>query len=271
VSVSESEAVRLAGLLEDARKYRKSIDPFAASGHIESVQEGYALQDAWVSQRLRDGDRIAGYKVAFSNPRVREQLGVEEPVAGVLLSSCGRAAKNGSPVAVPIGGLLKPMAEGELLFRMKAPLMGPNATRQQALEATDSIAIALEIPDSRSGSWTLAAADVSADNACAGLFAYGAFSAERLAVDLTAVRIRVTCNGEVVSEGTTADVMGHPSESVAFVANQIARTGQRLEPGQVVLTGSVGLAFDVRTGDTVIVEEDGAPRLTVELCESAAG
>lgn len=227
------------------------------------MPDGYAVQAAWTEMRLAGGDSIAGYKLAFSNPRVREQLGVTEAVVGVLYRSCSCAAVE-EVAKVPVGDLILPMSEGELLFRLKRRLEGPGVTRAQVLEATGDIALAVEVPDTRAGTWKLTPPDVSADNACAGRYAFGEFSSEWLEKDLANVEVTVLRNGELASRGITADVMGHPAESVAFVANHLARTDLALEEGQVILTGSVGLAFNVHAGDTLRVEADGSS-LTVEL------
>ena len=50
---------------------------------------------------------------------------------------------------VPQGRFIQPRIEAEIAFVMKAPLQGPEVTRDDVLAATDHVAPALEILDTR--------------------------------------------------------------------------------------------------------------------------
>ena len=58
-------------------------------------------------------------------------------------------------------------------------------------------------------------------------------------IDLAAIAGRTRIDGIEKGSGTGADVMGHPLEAVAWLANTLADHGHRLAAGQIVLTGSV--------------------------------
>jgi 2-keto-4-pentenoate hydratase len=61
--------------------------------------------------------------------------------------------------------------------------------------------------------------------------------------------------------GLAAAVLGHPATSVAWLANKIAPHGLALEPGQVVLAGSLIRPIEARKGDTI--QADYGPYGTV--------
>jgi 2-keto-4-pentenoate hydratase len=75
--------------------------------------------------------------------------------------------------------------------------------------------------------------------------------------DLKAVKGRAIVNGEEVSHGTGADVLGHPHNALAWLANHLAAEGKGLHAGQLVLTGSLVKTLWLKAGDKVRMELDG--------------
>ena len=82
--------------------------------------------------------------------------------------------------------------------------------------------------------------------------------------DPQALRLRTLVNGQVMQDGTTADMVFSVREIIAFVAQAIT-----LEPGDLILTGTpsgVGEGRDpqvwLQPGDTVAVEIEGLGTLT---------
>ena len=58
-------------------------------------------------------------------------------------------------------------------------------------------------------------------------------------LDLSALIGVTRINGAEVGRGRSADVMGHPFEALAWLANNLARRGRSLQAGEFVFTGSV--------------------------------
>jgi 2-oxo-3-hexenedioate decarboxylase/2-keto-4-pentenoate hydratase len=75
----------------------------------------------------------------------------------------------------------------------------------------------------------------------------------------------MTINDELVGEGLGGDVLGHPIEALAWLANTLAERGQGLKKGMIVMTGSVVSTRFLNPGDiaTVSVEGLGTARLQV--------
>jgi 2-keto-4-pentenoate hydratase len=57
--------------------------------------------------------------------------------------------------------------------------------------------------------------------------------------DLARVLGRASKDGAAIGEGHGRDILGHPFNSVAWLATQLASRGVTLKAGQVVMTGSV--------------------------------
>ncbi|HEY0912640.1 MAG TPA: fumarylacetoacetate hydrolase family protein, partial [Bradyrhizobium sp.] len=68
---------------------------------------------------------------------------------------------------------------------------------------------------------------------------------------------RAKVNDVEVSRGTGADVLGHPHNPLAWLANHLAAEGRGLRAGQVVLTGSLVKTIWLNPGDRVTMELSG--------------
>jgi len=76
-------------------------------------------------------------------------------------------------------------------------------------------------------------------------------------LDLTALTGVTRINGVEVGRGRSQDVMGHPFEALAWLANSVARRGKGLRAGEFVFTGSVVETKWVNRGDHVSMLIDG--------------
>jgi 2-keto-4-pentenoate hydratase len=57
--------------------------------------------------------------------------------------------------------------------------------------------------------------------------------------DLESVLGKATKDGSAIGEGHGRDILGHPFNSVAWLAAHLASRGATLRAGQIVMTGSV--------------------------------
>ena len=76
-------------------------------------------------------------------------------------------------------------------------------------------------------------------------------------IDLPAVEGSMYINGTHVGSGTGADIMGHPFEALAWLANSMAGRGRGLRAGEFVLLGSLVETKWVERGDLVTIEQPG--------------
>ena len=61
----------------------------------------------------------------------------------------------------------------------------------------------------------------------------------------------MTRNGEVEDTGVSAAVLGHPANAVAALARHLAKYGQCLLPGDVILSGAFSGMVEIRAGDVI--------------------
>ena len=75
----------------------------------------------------------------------------------------------------------------------------------------------------------------------------------------------MTINGQPAGEGKGGDVLGHPLEALAWLANPLADRGRSLQKDMIVMTGSIVSTKFLNQGDEVSFAIDtlGDVRLTV--------
>ncbi|MER7793191.1 fumarylacetoacetate hydrolase family protein [Streptomyces sp. NPDC097640] len=180
---------------------------------------------------------------------MRRLLGVDEPDFGHLLDDMVHRDAGPFPAAcVPAARYCLPRVEPEICFRLARPLRGPDITVEDVLHATDAVAPALEIVDSRIRDWKITLVDTVADNASSAGLVHGPWTPLADVPDLAAVTTELLVDGEPVASGSGREVLGHPAAAVAWLANTLATFGTALEPGQVVLPGAMTTAPSVRAG-----------------------
>ena len=205
-----------------------------------TLDEAYAVQAAFVARLMQTGRRRIGWKIGLTSRAMQDALKIDTPDSGVLLDDMLFA--DGARVAQ--GRFIQPRVEAEIAFLMKAPLAGDALTEADVIAATDSVAPALEILDTRvlradpETGQARRIVDTVADNAAnAGLV----LGEQRHAIgdhDLRWVGAIVTRDGIVEETGLGAGVLNDPVTSVLWLARRLAEHGQRIEAGDIVLSGS---------------------------------
>ncbi len=262
--VAGSDIEALAERLDHAWETATTIPPLTERVGPLSAEEAYAIQTRWSELRARRGERTVGRKIGLTSRAMQEQMGVFEPDYGNLWASRFFPAKRGR-ADVPARLFIQPRLEGELAFLIGKPLAGPGVTLQAVLAATEAVALAVEIVDSRIEGWRIKLADTIADNASYGGFVVGTWSRSLREADLRTIGMLVHHNGRPAAEGIGAAALGHPARAVAWLANKLGEFGIRLEPGDIVISGSLARAIRAQAGDLFVVEMFGQPPLTVRF------
>jgi len=207
-----------------------------------------ALDDAYRIQRgliERFGARQVGWKVGLTAKAIQQQFGVHEPVFGRLLAE-GRL---GSGHVFRRDELIEPGFENELCIVMGKDL-APDATPADVAAAVACVHPAFEIIETR-GDLTRQLALALADNAQQKGFVLGP-PVERAALpELDKVTVTVRINGAEVATADGSAVLGHPYNSVAWLAAKLAQFGERVKAGDFIMSGSFTRQFPLHAGDRI--------------------
>lgn len=208
------------------------------------VDSAYLVQQAQVRRWLGGGHRRVGAKIGLTSWAVQESLGVYQPDFGVLTEET--AVPDG--VEVPLGRLLQPRVEAEIAFVLGTDLPDERVTTADLTRAVDHLLPAIEIVDSRIAGWDIAIVDTVADNASSGLFVLGTTPRRLADVDLRLAGMVLEHAGEPISVGAGAACLGNPLHALAWLARTLARIGDPLCAGDVVLSGALGPMVPVTPG-----------------------
>jgi 2-keto-4-pentenoate hydratase len=242
-----------AKLLSRAEADRAPVRPLVESYPALDVVDAYEIQLLNIRRRVAAGTSILGHKVGLSSKAMQEMMGVDEPDYGHLLSDM----QVFSDSAADTGAYCYPRVEVEVGFILGAGLPGEGCTEEDVLDATEFVAPAIELIDSRIADWNIGLVDTIADNASSAGFLLGPERVKPRDIDLLMIDATLTRNGELVAEGRSDAVLGNPVTAVAWLARKVASFGVRLEAGHVILPGSCTRAIDVRPGDDFVAEFQG--------------
>jgi 2-keto-4-pentenoate hydratase len=216
-----------------ARARFRSLGPPEAPA---TISDAYDIQEKYVALlRGKHGDTV-GYKVGLTSATMQAFCGIDHPIAGVVLAK--RVHRSGATVRISDFGRLG--LEFEIAVRIKSDVAA-NATPYTAdmiQPHIDGVCAAVEIVDDRNADYTnLDVRSLVADNSWNAGIVLSEFAAKW--PDLKEVLGRATKDHTAIGEGHGRDILGHPFNSVAWLATQLASRGETLKAGQVVMTGSV--------------------------------
>ena len=241
----------LARQLYDARKTRTPLRQFSRQHPGMTIEDGYAIQRAWVALELADGRKIKGRKIGLTSRAMQIASQITEPDYAPLMDDMFFAAGGD----IPIDRFIAPRVEVELAFILGKPLQGPGVTLFDVLAATDYVTPAIEIIDARIEQFdrhTRAmrkVQDTISDNAANAGIVVGAGRFDARAIDRAWVGAILRQNGVVEETGLAAGVQGDPAIGIAWLAGKLAPWGESLQAGQIVLAGSFTRPVAAKAGD----------------------
>ena len=174
------------------------------------------------------------------------------PLFGCLMSST--TSPSGTTLAAD--QFTHRVVEAEFAFRVGSdvePVEGGH-TPATIAEHIDALIPSIEIVDHRFESWAVGALRVAADNAIHGWWLGGEPVTDWRGPDLASAAVTVTRNGELVTTGSGAAVLGHPLNVMAWLADELPRYGGRLRQGDVVTTGVATDVFEAVAGDSCVAD-----------------
>jgi 2-keto-4-pentenoate hydratase len=247
--------------LYEARRSGVPIPPFTDADPGLDMADGYAIQRQLVPMLLAGGDRVVGYKVGLTSKAMQRMIGVDSPDFGPVLGST--VYTDGD--AVPLNRFIQPKIEAEIVFVLGERLAGPGVSTTDARRAIAGAAAAMEIVDSRIADWRIKLADTVADLASNGAVAVSSRLVPLNGLDTRLIGMTLTRNGELIDTGAGAAALGDPVAVLAWLANVLGRNGVTLEPGHLVMTGSLHSAVPMEPGDVFRAEFDRLGSVSVRV------
>jgi 2-keto-4-pentenoate hydratase len=207
------------------------------------VRRGMEAQLGLRRERLEAGDGPFGWKVGFGTPEAFEKLGTSAPLVGFLLRSA--LAPSGS--AFSLDGFGHPALEPEVAVRVGEG--GVPAALGPAFEIADV--------EPSSDVERILAGNIFQRGVVLGPMT------ERASLEGAPARVAVNGDQATVEDpealpGVIADLVGH-------VSALLPEFGERLRPGDVVITGSIVPPLQIGPGDRVEYELGGVGLVSISF------
>jgi 2-keto-4-pentenoate hydratase len=243
-----------------ARRNRSALASLAPEIAPNDEAEGYLIQRAVHDLLLPTIGSLVGYKIGCTSAVMQRYLEIPHPCGGGVFERV--VHDSGAPLKA--GDYVRVGVECEIAVRLARDLAPSEEpfTAEWVGEAIDAYYPAIEIVDDRYEKWeTIGAPTLVADDFFAAGCVLGNAVARSAAPDLLKVAGRAVINGREAGRGTGADVLGHPHNALAWLANHLAAEGKGLHAGQIVLTGSLVQTVWLNAGDHVRMEFQGLGRV----------
>jgi 2-keto-4-pentenoate hydratase len=232
--------------LQNAEKTRVAIGPVSdmVPGGL-TLDDAKAINEEGIRQRLEKGEKIAGYKVGFTNLAVRQKMGLPGSTYGYILDTM--VMKNGDICRTD--ELVGPRIETEICFKLKSRLVASDLTVEKVMNATEGVRPAFEICDARIKDWKCPYQDFFADNGFSARIVLGGDDwIDPKGIDLREVTDMLYKDGEKTAEGKGSNALDHPANAVIWLAQELAKREKAINAGEVVMTGTLTPILPVNRG-----------------------
>lgn len=254
MAMDQQAAMAAAARLMEARRTGTLIEALPDGLRPGSLDDAYAIQAAHLAMLAEaSGSTPIGYKAGATGDAPQQALKLAGPFRGVLLS----AFVHDSPAEIARADCHHRIIECEFAFRMADDLPAPAAPYDDAAvaAAVGSTLLAIEVVDLRfSNGMQAGGLQIIADCGGLGHWVKGPESAGLPDVDLEDHPVRLLINGDVVQQGSSANVLGNPINSLTWLANDLCAAGGGLKAGDLVTTGSCTAPTPAKPGDGVVAD-----------------
>jgi 2-keto-4-pentenoate hydratase len=249
-----------AEIIAAARRNRTPLQPLTGDAAPQTEADGYRIQEALHDLLAADFGAMVGYKIGCTSPVMQQYLNIPHPCGGGVFANGVHA----SGVALKATDFVRVGVECEIAVKLARDLLPSEApfTAEWVAEAIEAYLPAIEIVDDRYSDWqTIGAPTLVADDFFGAACVLGTAVLRSAAPDLQKVVGRARINSLEVGRGTGIDVLGHPHNALAWLANHLAAGAKGLRAGEIVLTGSLVKTVWLKAGDEVVMELAGLGRV----------
>jgi 2-keto-4-pentenoate hydratase len=255
--MSAEATLRAAKLLARARLGRQRFAGLPEACRPPDEACAYAVQDA-LHRQLSTAGRgpLAGHKIGCTTAVMQRFLNIGNPCAGGIFAPTVQHGHGRFRHA----DFLHVGVECEIAVRLARdlPAEGAPYDRASVAAAIGACMAAIEVVDDRYEDYkTLDTPTLISDDFFNAACVLGDPVERWHELDLTGVTGRMAINGSEVGVGRGGDILGHPLNALAWLANALAARGRTLATGEFVLLGSVVETRWVEAGDRIEIEIEG--------------
>jgi 2-keto-4-pentenoate hydratase len=234
--VEDVAAQRAAERLLEEHRTNAPFQSLGRHSGLAAIPDAYDVQDRLVALLRPEHGNPVGYKVGLTSAPMQAFCGIDHPIAGVVLA--GRVHQSGVTAQRSDFGRLGLEFEIAVRIGRDVPPIGTPYTFETIEPYIDGICAGIELVDDRGADYTkLDVLSLLADNSWNGGVVLSNFVTHW--PDLSNVAGNAMKDSVSIGGGHGRDILGHPFNSVAWLAGQLASRDEKLKAGQIVMTGSV--------------------------------
>lgn len=208
------------------------------------MTDAYSMQLQLLDREVAAGHVHRGWKVGQTAASMRAERGEAEPAPGFLIADAERSANPTLDIVGQSGWNLEP----ELALTIGTPLGAEKVTREAAFEAVATASAAFELVHRRSG-WEDRALQRSVNGTTSGFILGPQSELVPTPDEVDDAQVVYARNKICVGEVRGGDINDNPFQTLAWLATFLHSHGRRLEPGQVVLTGTYAGLVPITSGE----------------------
>lgn len=210
------------------------------------AKTAYDVQKVYVQWRMAK-DKVAGFKGGLTTEAAQKAFGVNSPVTGILYAS---GKLEGSPV-VDRTAFRAVMIETEIGFVIGQSIQQTLRDVQELQQKVSAVMPSIELPDLGFADMKVVkGVDVITANCGAAKFIAGTPRPHQ-GINLNEVTVTLYYNGQALYQGKGAEAMGDQWKAALWMVNSVVEQGYKVEPGHVLITGSLGKMVPGKPGQYV--------------------
>jgi 2-keto-4-pentenoate hydratase len=218
--------------------------PLVSSSHPDlSIEHAYLVQAHYVKKRLKH-EKIAGFKAGLTSSAAQNRFNVNQALSGVLFSNGDLSANK----SIQLSQFKRLMLETEIGFEIGTAITDLLTTQAELKSHIKAVFPVIELPDIGFTSKPKAV-DIIAANVGAAAFIKGQPFTDFADLDLNALTVTLTKEGQVINTGKGIDALGNQWQAVLWLVNHLIKQGWKLEAGQFLITGAVGRMIQAEPGN----------------------
>jgi 2-oxo-3-hexenedioate decarboxylase/2-keto-4-pentenoate hydratase len=230
----------------------------------DDERTAYKVQDAFLKALVRKQGPLAGYKIALTSPQILAQTGLKGPVYGPIRKK--RVFHDTAKVRADKWTRLG--VELEIIFIMGSDVPAPKGRpydNQSIATYVGDARAGFELIEDRGADYTrLTVNGLIMDVGWNGGSLIGKHNANWRNLKLDDLSGTINFDGKEVRAGHSGDVLGHPLNALAWLANKLGEHGKTLKKGMIVSSGSMVACQFVPPGSTATGRIDGLGEVSLK-------
>jgi len=214
-----------------------------------SLEEAYQIQHKIIDARVKEGERIVGYKVGCTSNAVQKQFGLSYPIKGFITEPF--IFKN--KVNLDVTDYENLSIEPEFVIRIGRDVTKEFLEQCKIDEAIESVAAGIELHNYKFCFQPTSQELIILNGIHAGLV-IGEQRRFTNNIDLSLEGVGVFVNGNLAASAIGAEIMREgPLTSLRWLAGELLKEGKFLKKGDIVIPGSPVSLIPLAAGDSVKV------------------